>query len=101
MNSFLIISYFNFRNSLEEQQSIIQEIINIYGKIGDLLGNKKYSTVLPPELDKRYPDYLKQIANRRNDIRKTDHGVVIAGVLFFNKILLKKILLIYERRPKA
>lgn len=82
MNSSLIISYFNFRNPFEEQQRIIQKILHLYQKIGELLENKKYSTVLPPELHQCYPNYLNQIANRMNDIRKLDHGIVIAGVIF-------------------
>lgn len=82
MNSSLIISYFNFRNSLEEQQIVVKEILSLYQAIEELLENKMYSTVLPPELHKCYPNYLKQIANRMNDIRKLDHGIVIAGVIF-------------------
>lgn len=82
MNSSLTISYFNFRNSLEEQQIVVKEILSLYQEIEELLENKKYSTVLPPELHQCYPNYLKQIANRMNDIRKLDHGIVIAGVIF-------------------
>lgn len=97
----MIISYFNFRNSFKEQQIVIKEILSLYQEIEGLLGNDKYSTVLPHELHKCYPNYLKQIANRRNDIRKSDQGIVIAGLIFFKYNNFKFVFLIHEKRSKA
>lgn len=56
-----------------------QKIISLYQRIEEFLNGNEYTAELRSELEIAYPDYLKLLRRRMEDMDKSDHGIVIAG----------------------
>lgn len=52
----------------------------MYKQLGTFLKSKKYKRDLKMELELSKPDFVGSINKRIEDMEKTDHGIVIAGI---------------------
>lgn len=59
---------------------IKEKIIYLYRDIERFLKSDEYTEELRNELQQSNPDYMTVLEKRINDIEKTDHGIVIAGL---------------------
>ena len=55
------------------------KVIHIFLKFEAFLKSDSFEEGLKNELEKCHPDYMKMLRKRRNDMEKSDHGIVIAG----------------------
>lgn len=53
----------------------------MYSELEKLLKCVEYTNDLRTELEESNPHYLKILQNRRIDMERTDHGIVIAGLV--------------------
>lgn len=52
----------------------------MYKQLGTFLKSTKYKRDLKMELELSQPDFVGSINKRIEDMEKTDHGIVIAGI---------------------
>lgn len=56
----------------------------MYKQLGTFLKSTKYKRDLKMELELSQPDFVGSINKRIEDMEKTDHGIVIAGIDTYN-----------------
>ena len=57
-----------------------EQVVSMYQMLEELLQSKDFEDGIKDVLEVSYPNYLKILENRRKDIERTDHGIVIAGM---------------------
>lgn len=55
-------------------------MIDMYRQLELFLENKEYENDFKTEIEISNPDFVKSIKKRIEDMGKTDHGIVIAGM---------------------
>ena len=62
--------------------SLKDRVIDLYKRFEHLLKIEDKRADLKKDLEKSNPNYLDMLEKRRNDMGKTDHGIVITGFVF-------------------
>lgn len=56
-------------------------VIDMYQDLEGFVKSDEFDEDLRKELQQLHPMYLEVLEKRKKDIRKSDHGIVIAGML--------------------
>lgn len=71
-----------------------QQVIALYEELEQFLKSKDFEEDLRQVLAKAYPNFLNVLEKRRKDMDKTDHAIVIAGMVIFIKCKMSKSILL-------
>lgn len=66
---------------MEEGQSVKEKVISMYRNLESILKSDEYFEDLRFELDHSNPNYLTVLQKRIKDMEKSDHGIVVAGIV--------------------
>ncbi|XP_062574913.1 uncharacterized protein LOC134236785, partial [Saccostrea cucullata] len=74
----LLIKTINFPRDCVTKVSPEEELSILFDELKFILENDAYDESLRKSLQESYPEYLKMIEKRKNDLLKDDHGIVVA-----------------------
>ena len=71
------------------------EIIAMYQELEQFLKSAHFDDDLKKVLTTSNPKYLQNLEKRRRDIERSDHGIVIAGMIFIFKLLYSELCIVF------
>lgn len=75
---------------MEERMLQKEQVIDLYKSLEQFLRSEDFGEDVKKVLQKSHPKYLEVLEKRRNDMQRSDHAIVIAGMRVYcpAKILL-------------
>lgn len=76
-----MISYWSvyFESDGEEGSVLKEDVIVLYQDLMQFVQDDEFDKNIRKELEKAFPNSIRLLEMRKKDMKKTDHGIVIAG----------------------
>lgn len=78
-----MVFFFNLnrKTDTEELENIKTKVLSLYQDLETFLESDEYIEDLQNELQVTNPDYFTVIRKWRKDFEKSEHGIVVAGII--------------------